>query len=67
VQRLRPLVIAYVVLCGSAQSAVQNPLAEARLAYNAGRFDEAIRLAELARTEPATAGSAAVVLARATW
>lgn len=42
-----------------------TPLADARRAYNDGRFDDAIALAETAMADPATANAAAVVLARA--
>jgi hypothetical protein len=65
VQRLRPFFIGLCVLVCSAQSGVPSSLAAARLAYNDGRFDDAIVLAEAAMREPATAASAAVVLARA--
>jgi len=48
-----------------AQVGASNPLADARRAYNDGRFDDAIALAETALADPATANAAAVVLARA--
>src|SRR5262245_10153907 len=42
-----------------------NPLVQARQAYNAEQYDEAIRLARQAREVPALSAPAAVVLARA--
>jgi hypothetical protein len=44
---------------------VLPPLARARDAYNAGRYDQAIALASDARSSPDTADAAAVVFARA--
>jgi tetratricopeptide (TPR) repeat protein len=44
---------------------VLPPLARARDAYNAGRYDQAIALASDARSDPDTADAAAVVFARA--
>ncbi len=44
---------------------VVPPLERARVAYNAGRYDQAIALASDARSAPDTADAAAVVFARA--
>ena len=45
--------------------ALATPLARARDAYNAGQYDQAIRFATDARTDPESADAAAVVFARA--
>jgi tetratricopeptide (TPR) repeat protein len=50
---------------GQKALAAASPLMRARDAYNAGRYDEAIRFASDARTEPESADAAAVVFARA--
>jgi tetratricopeptide (TPR) repeat protein len=47
------------------QAATPDALGRARLAYNAGKFDEAISAAKEALEVPALANAAAVVLARA--
>jgi hypothetical protein len=52
-------------LPASAQMPVVGPLHQARVAYNEGRFDDAITAAEAAREVPGLANDAAVVLARA--
>jgi hypothetical protein len=52
-------------LAVSAQTPVADPLVAARRFYNEGRFDEAIASATQARSTPASADAAAVVLARA--
>lgn len=62
---MRLLVIGLAALASTAQVAVPTPLVEARRAYNEGRFDEAIALAESALSQPELANAAAVVLARA--
>jgi hypothetical protein len=53
-----------IVALPASQAAV-DPLTPARLRYNAREYEEAIRLAEDARRDPALANAAAVVIARA--
>jgi len=56
--------VLFLGLSGPAQQ-VQPPLVRARIAYNAGRYDEAISLASEARSTSDSADAAAVVFARA--
>jgi len=59
-------VIALLLMTGTARAqSRQDVLGQAREAYNAQRYDEAIRLAGQARAVPALSAPAAVVLARA--
>src|SRR6187455_842117 len=59
-------VIALLFMTGTAWAqSRQDVLGQARQAYNAQRYDEAIRLAGQARAVPALSAPAAVVLARA--
>jgi len=54
-----------LVLCGPLLAAPPDLLAEARRLFAAGRFDEAIATAELARALPAHAASARIIVGRA--
>ena len=54
-----------VAAIAAGQAAPPDLLAQARQRYNTRDYDDAIRLAEEARRNPATANTAAVVLARA--
>lgn len=62
---LRAIGLLLIVAASSAQVAVIDSLHQARVAYNERRFDDAISAAEAARSVPALANAAAVVLARA--
>jgi hypothetical protein len=61
---MAPLVIALVILLGSAPARAADPLAEARRLYNAGQFQAAEKLAREAMTVPALGDAARVVLGR---
>src|SRR5690606_17731216 len=59
------LVLMPLILAGSmAQVAPPDALEQARVLYNAGQYDEAIRLAAAASESPRWAQPAAVVIAR---
>jgi hypothetical protein len=59
------LLIVSAGLLAIGQAVAPNPLAQARLHYNAREYDQAIALARQAREVPLHANEAAVVLARA--
>ncbi len=61
----KPFVVAVMALAVMGQTPAPDALGRARLAYNAGKFDEAITAATDALREPALANAAAVVLGRA--
>src|SRR5512132_2022433 len=61
---MAPLVIALVILLGSAPARAADPLAEARRLYNAGQFQAAEKLAREAMIVPALGDAARVVLGR---
>ncbi len=62
---MRALIVPCLSLFLMAQTAVPDPLTEARDLYNSGAYDQAIRAAQAARTVPELESAAEVVLARA--
>ena len=61
----KPLAVALMAVAVMGQAPAPDALGRARLAYNAGKFDEAITAATDALRAPALANAAAVVLGRA--
>lgn len=59
------LVLGVVCICAPTAANAQGNLARARQFYNGGNFDAAITTAAPSRSRPATASSAALIIARA--
>jgi hypothetical protein len=62
---MRALIVSCLSLCLMAQTAVTDPLSQARDFYNDGAYDDAIRTAAVAQQVPQFEAAAGVILARA--